>query len=74
MKKFLQVAIVIASILLGLYIGIYLMLIGGIVQIVNGINPLNGLEIAIGVCRIIFCEIAGFIPVLGFFIAGIIED
>lgn len=60
--------------MLGLYIGIYLMLIGGIVQIVNGINPLNGLEIAIGVCRIIFCEIAGFILVLGFFIAGIIED
>ncbi len=74
MRKILQVLIVIATIILGLYVGIWLMFVGGIIQIVNAINPLNGLEIAIGVCKIIFCEVAGLIPVAGFFIAGILED
>lgn len=74
MKRVLQVLIVIVSIILGLYVGIWLMFVGGIMQIVNGINPLNGLQIALGICRIVFCETAGIIPVLGFAVAGILED
>ncbi len=50
------------------------MFIGGIIQIINGINPLNGIEIAIGICKIVFCEIAVLMPMAGFFIAGILED
>lgn len=74
MRKILQVLIVVGSIILGLYVGIWLMFAGGIIQIINALNPLNGIQIAIGICRIIFCEIAGLIPVAGFFIAGILED
>lgn len=74
MRKILQVLIVIATITLGLYVGIWLMFVGGIIQIVNAINQLNGLEIAIGICKIVFCEIATVIPATGFFIAGILED
>lgn len=74
MRKILQVLIVVGSIILGLYVGIWLMLAGGITQIINGLNPLNGIQIAIGICKIVFCEIAGLIPVAGFFIAGILED
>lgn len=73
MKKILQILIIAISIILGLYVGIWLMFVGGIIQIVNGINPLNGINIAIGICRIVFCEIAAIIPLLGVFIAGILE-
>ena len=72
MRGFLKVIIMITSIVLGLYVGIWVMLAGGIMQIINGINPLNGLDIAIGICRIVFCEIAGLIPAVGFFIAGLL--
>ena len=41
------------------------MFIGGITQIVNSINPVNGLGIALGIARIVFCEIGGFIAWLG---------
>lgn len=74
MRRFLQVLIVTASIILGLYVGIWLMFAGGIIQIVNGINPLNGIDIAIGICKIVFCEVAGLIPMAGFLIAGILEE
>lgn len=60
--KILGVLIIIAGIALGIYLGIYLMLFGGIVQIVNGINPVDAKDIALGVLRVLFCEI-GFIPV-----------
>ena len=72
MRGFLKVIIMITSIVLGLYVGIWVMLAGGIMQIINGINPLNGLDITIGICRIVFCEIAGLIPAVGFFIAGLL--
>lgn len=74
MKKILQILIIIASIILGLYVGIKVMFIGGIIQVVNGINPLNGLDIAIGICKVVFCEIAGLIPMAGFFIANLLDE
>ena len=48
MKKIIGILIAIAGIALGIYVGVWLMFIGGIVQIVNSINPLNGLGIALG--------------------------
>ncbi len=74
MKSVLKVVLIIGSIALGLYVGIWLMLIGGIVQIVNGINPLNGLDIALGICRVLFCELAYFIPLVGISIAAVLDD
>lgn len=74
MKKTLRTLLVIGSILLGLYVGIWLMFIGGIVQVVNGISPLNGMQIALGISRIVFCGIAYFIPVVGISIAAVLDD
>lgn len=54
MKKVIGILIAIVGIALGIYVGVWLMFIGGIVQIVNSINPLNGLGIALGIARIIF--------------------
>ncbi len=65
MKKIIGILIVIVGIALGIYVGAWLMFIGGITQIVNSINPVNGLGIALGIARIVFCEIGGFIAWLG---------
>ena len=74
MKKFLGWLFIIVGILLGAYIGIWVLLAGGIIQIVNNLNPINALEIAIGVIRIIFSGI-GWIPVcLGIILGRTILD
>lgn len=72
MKKIIGILIAIAGIILGIYVGIWLMLVGGIMQIVNSINPINGLGIALGILRIIFCEVGGFIAWLGIAIGSAI--
>lgn len=65
MKKIIGILIAIAGIALGIYVGVWLMFIGGIVQIVNSINPTNVLGIALGIVRIVFCEVGGLIAWLG---------
>lgn len=72
MKKIIGILIAIVGIVLGIYVGIWLMLVGGIIQIVNSINPINGLGIALGILRIIFCEVGGFIAWLGIAIGSAI--
>lgn len=66
--------IIIAGFLLGLWVALYLMFYGGIVQIINGINPLDAIAIATGICKIIFCEVAVVIPILGMLIGSVFLD
>ncbi len=61
MKNILGNLIIVVGILVGLYVGLYLMLYGGIIQIINGINPLNEKDIALGIIRVLFSEI-GVLP------------
>lgn len=72
MKKIIGILIAIAGIALGIYVGVWLMFVGGIVQIVNSINPINGLGIALGIARIVFCEVGGLIAWLGIVIGSAI--
>lgn len=65
MKKIIGILIAIIGIALGIYVGVWLMFIGGITQIISSINPVNGLGIALGIARIIFCEVGGLIACLG---------
>lgn len=65
MKKIIGILIAIVGIALGIYVGAWLMFIGGITQIVNSINPVNVLGIALGIARILFCEIGALIANLG---------
>lgn len=64
-SNIIGIIILIGGFLLGLWVGLYLMFYGGIIQIINGINPLNAIAIATGVCKVIFCEIAIIIPIIG---------
>lgn len=68
MKKIIGILITIVGIALGIYVGVWLMFVGGIVQIINSINPTNGL----GIARIIFCEVGGLIAWLGIAIGSVI--
>ena len=72
MKIFIGIIIAILGIALGIYVGFWLMFVGGISQIINSINPVNGFGIAIGIARIVFCEIGGFIAWLGIVIGSFI--
>lgn len=72
MKKIIGILIAIVGIALGIYVSVWLMLAGGITQIVNSINPVNGLGIAFGIIRIVFCEIGGLIAWLGIAIGSAI--
>ena len=72
MKKIIGILIAITGIILGIYVGIWLMLAGGITQIVNSINPVNGLGITLGIVRIIFCEVGAIIAWLGIVIGSAI--
>nr|DAN92111.1 MAG TPA: hypothetical protein [Caudoviricetes sp.] len=72
MKKVIGILIAIVGIALGIYVGVWLMFVGGIVQIVNSINPLNGLGIALGIVRIVFCEVGVLIAWLGIAIGSVI--
>lgn len=72
MKKFIGIIIAILGIALGIYVEFWLMFVGGISQIINSINPVDGFGIAIGIARIVFCEIGGFIAWLGIAIGSFI--
>lgn len=72
MKKIIGILIAIVGIALGIYVGVWLMFIGGITQIVNSISPVNGLGIAFGIARIVFCEIGGLIAWLSVVIGSAI--
>ena len=65
MKQIIGILVAIAGIILGIYVGVWLMFVGGIIQIVNSINPANGLGIALGILRIAFCGIGTSIAYLG---------
>lgn len=64
--------IIVASVLLGIYVGAYIMFYGGIVQIVNGftMSPVSAIDIATGICKVLFCELSAIIPLIGAFIGG----
>lgn len=65
--------IIIASIILGIWLTIWVMLAGGIMQIVDGVQAGIGSDVAWGIVKIIFCEI-GMIPMwIGCFIGGLIK-
>lgn len=72
MKKIIGIIIAVLGIAGGIYVGFWLMFVGGISQIINSINPVDGLGIAIGIAKIVFCEIGGFIAWLGIAIGSFI--
>jgi len=62
--------LIVGSVGLGLYIGIWVLFIGGIAQIINNVTPtINALGIAIGIFKVIY---AGGIGILTFILSLIV--
>lgn len=77
MKIFLNIVaflIVLVSILAGLYIGLYLMFYGGLVQLITSADIGNTEGIVAGFCKVLFCEIPAIIPALGLILGGFIYE
>ena len=62
MKDFIGNALIIIGLVTGIFVGGYLMLYGGIVQIINAINPVNAGGIAIGIIKVLFSGLGFYIP------------
>ena len=75
MKNIISFIILILFIILAFYLGLWVMLIGGIVQIANSINPVDTLEIAMGIFRIIFSNFVGkIVAKIGAYIYWLISE
>jgi hypothetical protein len=64
----------IAAILGGLYVGLWLCLVGGIVQIIEGAKatPIVAMDIAVGILRVVCTALAGWGTFfVGAFISGV---
>lgn len=75
-KKTISVIIVIIGILLGLYTGLKVMFIGGIIDVVEQIRAtnLNGSILAIGIVKILFAGLVGWlIFYVSIFVAAIVN-
>lgn len=62
-QNILGVLFILLGIVLGLYAGVWICFIGGITQIIEGIksNPVNSLNIAIGILKFIVSGLVGWV-------------
>lgn len=63
MRNALGILLMVAGLALGLYVGVWLMFIGGIVQIIEAIkaSPVEALDIAIGAARVLGAGVVGML-------------
>lgn len=61
------------AVVLGLYVGLWLMFVGGIVAVIHAVQaiPVDALGIAWGIVRIFFASIAGGLSFWALFIPGL---
>ncbi|MBI5421236.1 MAG: hypothetical protein HZA35_02880 [Parcubacteria group bacterium] len=73
MKLVLGLLMLLGGIALGLYVGVWLCFIGGIVQLIEAVKAPGGVEalsVAIGLAKIFGASIAGFISATVLIIPG----
>jgi len=73
MKLLLGFVLMIAGAVLGLYVGVWLCFIGGIVDVIQAIraDDLIAMDVAIGVTKFVCSSIAGWIAALCLIIPGL---
>ena len=66
MKTLLGMLFIAGGLALGLFVGGYLMLYGGLVQFIDGVSadPVSASDIALGAMRALFFETGGFLAAL----------
>ena len=73
MKMVLGIMLCLAGIVAGLYVGVYVCLVGGITQIIDGVraDPVSAAAVAWGIALIIFAGLAGSVSAVVFIVPGI---
>lgn len=62
MRQLLGIFLILVGIVGGLYLGVYLMFIGGIIQVIKSVTPIIiASGIAIGIARIMFASFVGWL-------------
>ena len=75
LKKCLYALAILLGIVGGLWLGGYIMLYGGLLQILNSFANENALGIIIGLLKMLFCEIGFVIPLyVAVFVEMFIEE
>lgn len=75
LKEVLYALAILFGIVGGLWLGGYVMLYGGLLQILNSFANENTLGIIIGLLKMIFCEVGFVIPIyVTVFIAMLLEE
>lgn len=66
-KHFLGIALIIVGIFIGLYVGVWLMFVGGVIGLVEVVNQLiagiglDGMLIAVSIVKIMFAGLVGYL-------------
>jgi len=77
MKTILGIAMIITGIVLGLYVGLWLMFIGGIAGLINVVvgavagHGISGIIVAIDVVKIMFAGLTGWLSAFVLIIPGL---
>jgi len=70
MRDIIGFALIILSVILGLYVGVWLLFIGGIIQVFSNLDPLNTVEIGWGIVKFLTANIVGYFTFFGLFVTG----
>jgi uncharacterized membrane protein len=72
MKALIGLGMILASIVVGLYVGIWVCFIGGIVQVIEAMRApeLSSWTVAVGVAKIFFAGLAGWLSAALLFFPG----
>lgn len=72
MREIIGFIIILLGVVLGIYVGGYVLLYGGIMQIYNNLDPFVAKEVFLGVIRVLLCELGWFVFALFGIIGGAI--
>jgi len=72
MKTLIGIVLIIAGIALGLYLGVWVMFIGGIIDIIDQIKApeLSAMAVAWGVVKVVFASLIGWLAALILILPG----
>jgi len=66
MKTLIGLLLIVLGVVVGVYLGVWVMFIGGIVQVIDAFKatPIVGLDVALGIARILFASVVGWLSAL----------
>ena len=71
-KLIIGLLMVASGIGLGIYVGGYLMFVGGIIQFIESVHPINAVGIGWGIGRIIGSAFAGWLTAMILIVPGLV--